>query len=168
MNLREFLHHEAWMHRRSIVCLALLVACAPDPGGTVPTLMDVSGDDCTASALVYDKPASQATRGDRGTPFINDGCFGERIFLGIDGERRELTRAQDHPLGLGGAYSDGRYRVLVKRTRLASRVKIVDNEEECGGDPRAYYVVYDVDVGIWSRGESWHVDGALYDVECEP
>ncbi|HEX2076903.1 MAG TPA: hypothetical protein VHG08_04315 [Longimicrobium sp.] len=134
--------------------------------------MDVSGDDCTASVLVYDRPPSRATADDRGTPFINDGCWGKRIFLGIDGERRELTRAQEQlPLGLGGAYSDGEYRVLVKRGRIVSRVELTANEEGwCGGDPgaRVYDTAYEVEVHIWSWRESWRVDGALYDVECDP
>lgn len=158
-----------------LVCLLPVLACSPDSAdreSAAPRLVDVSGDDCTVSVLVYDKPPADATpAGDRGTPFINDGCWGKRIFLGINGERRELTRAEDVPLGLGGPYSDDEYRVLVQRARTVSRVEFTEEEGEISCEPprgRKYNVVYEMDVRISSAEGSWSIDGATYDVECGP
>jgi hypothetical protein len=158
-----------------ILCFAAVPGCSrgsADRESAVPRLMDVSGDDCTASVLVYDKPPAEANPPeDPGTPFINDGCWGKRIFLGINGERRELTRAEDVPLGLGGPYSDDEYRVLVQRARTVSRVELTEEDGEISCEPprgRKYDVVYEMDVRIWSAEGSWSIDGATYGVECGP
>jgi hypothetical protein len=155
-----------------IVCVAAVLGCSREPAhreSARPRLMDVSADDCVASLLVYDHPPAEGNpSGDLGTPFINDGCWGKRIFLGINGERRELTRAQDLPLGLGGAYSDGEYRVLVKRGRTLSRVQLTEESEILCDPPqgRKYSVVYEMKVRIWSASGSWTIDGGTYDEEC--
>ncbi|HEU0015514.1 MAG TPA: hypothetical protein VFQ45_17660 [Longimicrobium sp.] len=161
------------MHRAVICCLAGLLACGTNPprAHPLPPLMDVSGDDCTASILVFDKPPGEATLEEPGIPFINDGCWGGRIFLGIDGQRRELTRKEESlPLGLGGAYSDGEYRVLVKRGKVFSRVGEPGETELPCQAPQAttYYVTYEVEVRIRSRRGSWTIHGALDDAECGP
>ena len=158
-----------------IVCLATLLACEgcssaaenAAPENATLDLMDVSGDDCTASVFVFDRPPVEGTA-DQGTPFINDGCFGNRIFLGIDGERRELTRAENLPLGLGGEYSDGEYRVLVTRGQNVRRVLATEEQEISCDEPegRVYFTTYEADVLIRSRNRSWRIDGAIYDTEC--
>jgi hypothetical protein len=155
-----------------IICLAAGLRCSREPANREsarPQLMDVSADDCVVSVLVYDQPpAAGNSSKDPGTPFINDGCWGKRIFLGIDGERRELTRAEELPLGLGGAYSDGEYRVLVKRGRTLSRVEFTE-ESEISCDPpqgRKYSVAYEMEVRIWSANRSWIIDGGTYDEAC--
>jgi hypothetical protein len=151
-----------------ITCLAAIMGCsreAADREIARPLLMDVSADDCAVSVLVYDQPpvGGNPSR-DLGTPFINDGCWGKRIFLGIDGERR----AEELPLGLGGAYSDGEYRVLVKRGRTLSRVEFTDESEIFCEPPqgRKYSVAYEMKVRMWSAHNSWIIDGGTYDEEC--
>jgi hypothetical protein len=155
-----------------IIGLAAVLGCTRGPAdreSARPQLMDVSADDCEVSVLVYDhSPAEGNPSTDLGTPFINDGCWGKRIFLGIDGERRELTRAEELPLGSGGAYSDGEYRVLVKRGRTLSRVESTE-ESEIFCDPpqgRKYFVAYEMKVHVWSANGSWVIDGGTYDEEC--
>ncbi|HEV3051418.1 MAG TPA: hypothetical protein VGX50_14035 [Longimicrobium sp.] len=155
-----------------IICLAAVLGCSREPANREsarPQLMDVSADDCVVSMLVYDHPPAEGNPSrDLGTPFINDGCWGKRIFLGINGERRELTRAEELPFGLGGAYSDGEYRVLVKRGRTLSRVEVTE-ESEISCDPpqgRKYSVAYEMEVRIWSANGSWIIDGGTYDEEC--
>ncbi len=163
------------MNRLRIVCLAALLACAgcssaPENAArenAAPDLMDVSGDDCTASVFVFDKPPVEGTA-DKGTPFINNGCYGDRIFLGIDGERRELTRSENLPLGSGGEYSDGEYRVLVTRGRAVRRVLATEDQEITCDEPegRVYFATYEADVLLRSGSRSWRIDGAIYDTEC--
>jgi hypothetical protein len=164
------------MHRPLITCILGLLACeacASEPRSTLPNPIDVSGDDCTASVLVYDKPPPEAdkpfselTEADWGTAFINDGCAGDRIFLGIDGARRELKRSEERPLGEGGVYSDGEYRVLVKRGRMLRREELCPPGAECHApERREYDVMYEAQVRIWSRSGSWSIDGTLLDVE---
>ena len=155
-----------------IVCVAAVLGCSREPANREsarPQLMDVSADDCVASVLVYDHPPAEGNPPhDLGTPFINDGCWGKRIFLGIYGERRELTRAEELPLGLGGAYSDGEYRVLVKRGRTLTRVEFTE-ESEISCDPpqgRKYAVAYEMEVRILSAKGSWIIDGGTYTEEC--
>lgn len=156
-----------------IICLAAALGCSREPADRErarPELMDVSADDCVGSLLVYDHPPAEGKLSPvLGTPFINDGCWGGRIFLGINGERRELTRAEEElPLGLGGAYSDAEYRVLVQRGRTLSRVEFTE-ESELFCDPpqgRKYYVAYEMKVRIWSAKGSWIIDGGTYSEEC--
>jgi hypothetical protein len=152
-----------------LLAVAALAACeGAAPAPPPPALMDVSGDDCTASALVYDRPSAEATAADPGTAFLNDGCAGDRVFLGIDGERRELTRAEDAPLGTGGPYADGAYALTVVRRALATRV--AGDDTECH-DPAAsmFDLAWDVEVRIRARsGAAWTVDGTLREWECVP
>jgi hypothetical protein len=157
------------MHWTGATCILVLLAsggCSREPGRVLPNPIDVSGDDCTASALVYDRRLTSADAPAAGTPFINDGCFGDRIFLGIDGERRELTRAENVPLGTGGEYSDGEYRVLVTRGRNVYRREVPDGE--CGEPEREYAMAYDAHVRIRGEGRSWSIDGTLRLSECAP
>ena len=151
--------------------LGLLAAagCASRPDGALPDPVDVSGDDCTASAFVYDTPPARALDGE-GIPFINDGCFGDRIFLGIHGARRELKRAENVPLGTGGEYSDGEYRVLVKRGAAVRRVADAGSPEETCHEPgeREYGVTYPAEVRVRSSRGSWLVNGTLRETECAP
>ena len=155
-----------------IICLAAVLGCSREPAdreSARPQLMDVSADDCVVSVLVYDHPPAEGNPSeDLGTPFINDGCWGKRIFLGINGERRELTRPDELPLGSGGAYSDGVYRVLVKRGRTLSRVEFTEESEISCDSPhgRKYSVAYEMKVRIWSAKGSWIIDGVTYDEEC--
>ena len=158
-----------------IICLAAVLGCSREPAdreSARPQLMDVAGSDCVVSVLVYDRPplplAEVNDAADLGTPFINDRCWGKRIFLGINGEERELTRAEDLPLGVGSAYSDGEYRVLVKRGRTVSRVEFTE-ESEIHCDPpqgRKYAVSYEMKVHITSAKGSWVIDGGTYAEEC--
>lgn len=157
-----------------LLCVAGVLGCSRAPvhrESARPRLMDVSADDCVVSVLVYDHPPTEGNPSrDPGTPFINDRCWGKRIFLGINGERRELTRADELPLGLGGAYSDGEYRVLVTRGRTLARVESTE-ESEISCDPpqgRKYKVAYEMNVRIRSARGSWVIDGATYDEECGP
>jgi hypothetical protein len=130
--------------------------------------MDVSGDDCTASSFVYDRPPPRGGDTIQGTPFINDGCYGERIFLGIGGERRELRRNDGHELGEGGAYSDDEYVVLVKRGRMVRRVVIArPPDADCPSEGEVEYdVTYAAEVQVWSRSPSWKLNGTLWRTEC--
>ena len=153
-----------------IVGLFACVACAPGHESVRPdlNLIDVSGDDCTASTFVYDRPPAESTLEDPGIPFINDGCFGDRIFLGIDSTRRELKRAENLSLGEGGAYTDGEYRVLVTRGQTVVRDEVCPPGTAChdsGG--WEYYGKYAAQVRIWSKsGSSWTIRGTL--VESGP
>jgi hypothetical protein len=158
------------MHRPLITCILGLLACqacVPEPRGAIPDPIDVSGDDCTASTLVYDKLPSEFTGADPGVAFINDGCSGDRIFLGFDGSRRELTRAEDLSLGLGGEYSDGELRALVKRGRNTFRDgPCSPGDDSCDPEDPSYVAVYEARVHVWSGRRSWVVDGTL--VESGP
>jgi hypothetical protein len=155
------------MNHKQLTCiLGLFVcgACVPASEGAVPDLVDVSGDDCTASLLVYNKPPSQWTAADPGIAFVNNGCYGDRIFLGVDGSRRELKRSENLPLGTGGAYSDGEYRVLVKRGREVSRVEYpCPPDDPCDPNERRYDAVYEAQVRVWSSNGSWTINGTLHD-----
>ncbi len=155
------------MTRPVFMCiLGLLVcgACASAPESAAPELFDVSGDDCTVSVLVFSKPPSQRTAADPGIPFVNDGCYGDRIFLGVDGTRRELKRREDLPLGTGGEYSDGEYRVLVKRVREVSRREYPCPEDAaCEPGEMLHDAVYETQVRIRSGSGSWTIDGTLLD-----
>ena len=156
------------MQRPLILCFLLLGACRPHPHApetSLPHPLDVSGDDCTASAFVYDRPPGDSVKG---TPFINDGCFGERIFLGMDGTKRELTRAENVPLGTGGEYSDGKYHVQVIRGPLVRRVlDYRPPDAECSGDGESEYsATYAATVRIRSRDRSWLIAGTLLQTEC--
>ncbi len=155
-----------WTGTTCILVLLAISGCAREPGRVLPDTIDVSGDDCTASALVYDRRLTSADAADAGTPFINDGCFGDRIFLGIHGVRRELKRAEDVPLGMGGEYSDGEYRVLVTRGRNVHRREIPDGE--CAEPEREFAAAYDAHVRIRGEGRSWIIDGTLLRSECTP
>lgn len=152
-----------------VITLWLLAcaACAPDRPRPLPALMDVSGDDCTASALVY---AGRHANPDSAVAFINDGCIGDRIFLGIAGSRRELKRAANVPLGSGGAYSDGEYRVLVQRGPSISRMEVARPPDAFCPEPdeREYAAAYEATVRIWSSAGSWTVAGTLRRDECGP
>jgi hypothetical protein len=129
--------------------------------------MDVSGDDCTASALVF---AGRHGNPDSAVAFINDGCIGDRIFLGIAGSRRELKRAANVPLGAGGDYSDGEYRVLVQRGRSVSRTVVASPPDAFCPEPhqREYAAAYEATVHIASSAGSWTVAGTLRRDECGP
>jgi hypothetical protein len=153
------------MHRLLILSLLALLGCkaaASQPQTTLPNPIDVSADDCTATNLVWDKPPARFSDQNPGTPFISDGCFGDRIFLGIHGSKRELKRAENVPLGTGGEYSDGEYRVLVQRGPTLFR-----HESACGPDdpcqPGSVVVdaAYAARVRIWSKSGSWDVTGTL-------
>jgi hypothetical protein len=160
------------MKRLPAPCIlaVLAAACVARPNDARPSLMDVSGDDCTASVLVYDRPPSTPAAADSGVAFINDGCAGDRVFLGIDGARRELKRAQELPLGSGGAYSDGDLRVLVKRGRMAFRTLAHAPPDADCADPlhREYEAAYEARVQIGSGSRSWSIDGTLRQSECAP
>ena len=147
--------------------LALVAAACSSQRTPASRLMDVSGDDCTASALVYDAPPASSIRG---TPFINDGCSGDRILFGIDGTRRELTRPEDVPLGEGGPYSDAEYRVSVVRGPIFVRDTIPAGDESVCNDPstREYESVYQARVLVRSAADSFAIDGALTATECSP
>lgn len=140
----------------------LAAACA----GTAPTprLGDVSADDCTASVLVYDAPPPA----DSGTAFLNDGCWGERVFLGIDGQRRELRRAEDLPLGTGGPYSDGVYRVTVTRGDLARRQVAARPPDAACPEPTdtEFEAAYAARVEIRGPRGRWTINGTLRQGEC--
>ena len=159
------------MHRAPpivpLVALLACAACAPDRARPLPPLMDVSGDDCTASALVF---AGRDANADSAVAFINDGCIGDRIFLGIAGSRRELTRAANVSLGSGGAYSDGEYRVIVERGRSVSRTVVASPPDAFCPEPdqREYAAVYETTVRITSSAGSWTVAGTLHRDECGP
>jgi len=129
-----------------------------------PVLIDVSGDDCTASALIYDRPPGGAAAGP-GVAFVNDGCAGDRIFLGFGGTRLELRRSEDGPLGTGGAYSDEHLRVEVVRGREVRRAEVA--EPQCGSGGREWEVSREVRVTITAGELSWVIDGTLEDGECE-
>lgn len=166
------IHHPLKMHRPLIPCILALLACAcaSEPKSALPNPVDVSGDDCTASVLVYDRPPPKAADAEPGVAFINDGCSGERIFLGIDGARRELRRAEDRPLGSGGTYSDGEYRVLVERGRIVRRGEVARPPDAFCPEPaeREFDASYEARVRIWSKTASWSVDGTLLQNECGP
>jgi hypothetical protein len=133
-------------------------------------LIDVSGDDCTASAFVYDAAPSPRTV-DSATPFINDGCFGDRIFLGINGERRELRRPENVPLGTGGEYRDSIYRVVVRRGRLVSRAAAnAPPEAQCQDSTHTELeLVYEAEVVIAARGVGARtLRGTLLEPGCGP
>jgi hypothetical protein len=150
-----------------MACILVLAGCGQEPSRVLPNPVDVSGDDCTASAFVYDRRYPKADGQELGTPFINDGCIGDRIFLGIHGMRRELTRKEDVPLGTGGPYSDGEYRVLVTRGRTLFRHEIED--PQCAEpSTREYDVAYEANVRIWGKGQTWSIDGTLRTGECAP
>jgi hypothetical protein len=155
------------MTRPVLTCVLGLVACAaciPSPESAAPELFDVSGDDCTASLLVFSKPPSQRTEADPGIPFVNDGCSGDRIFLGVEGTRRELKRREDLPLGTGGEYSDGEYRVLVTRVREVSRRDFpCPPDAPCEPGEMLHDAVYEAQVRIWSGSRSWTIAGTLVD-----
>lgn len=152
-----------------VATLALLAcaACAPDRTRPLPALMDVSGDDCTASALVF---AGRHANADSAVAFINDGCAGDRIFLGIAGSRRELKRAANVPLGTGGAYSDGEYHVLVQRGRPVARTVVASPPDAFCPEPdqREYAAAYEATVRISSSAGSWTLAGTLRRDECGP
>jgi hypothetical protein len=129
-----------------------------------PRLFDVSGDDCTASALIYASPPAPRVA------FVNDGCFGERIFLGVDGVRRELTRSQNVPLGEGGEYSGGGWRAVVSRGRRLSRSGgSPADDDECAGDgEHEYLLVYEVTVRVRDAARELVIPGTLEQTECAP
>lgn len=160
------------MFRPLILCLLGMAACEgySSPQSLAPRLLDVSEDDCIDSQFVYDKPPAEASPANPGIAFINDGCYGDRIFLGINGERRELKRAENVQLGEGGAYSDGQYRVLVERGRLARRAVVYGPPDAfCHGEAEGeweYDVTYEARVRIWSGTSAWTIDGALNRAEC--
>ncbi|HEX9938811.1 MAG TPA: hypothetical protein VGB15_16850 [Longimicrobium sp.] len=153
------------MHRLLILCVLGLLGCraaASQPQTTLPNPVDVSADDCTNTNVVWNRPPAEFSDDSPGIAFISDGCFGGRIFLGIHGTRRELERAENVPLGTGGEYSDGEYRVLIQRGRTLFR-----HEWECGADdpcqPGSPVVdaAYEARVRIWSKSGSWAVTGTL-------
>jgi hypothetical protein len=129
-------------------------------------LVDVSGDDCTASALVYTHPPGDTTAA--GIPFVNDGCFADRIFLGIDGVRRELKRRENVPLGEGGPYSAGDLRARVTRGRLVRRtVSYRPPDAECSGEGETqYWAVYQARVVVTSSRGARAFTGTLERDEC--
>jgi hypothetical protein len=157
------------MHRAPLivttVALLACAACAPERARALPALMDVSGDDCTASALVFAGPHANP---DSAVAFINDGCAGDRIFLGIAGSRRELRRAANVPLGTGGAYSDGEYRVIVQRGRAIARTEVASPPDAFCPEPdqREYAAAYEATVRISSSAGSWTLFGTLRRDEC--
>jgi hypothetical protein len=145
------------------------VAAAPERRPSLEGLIDVSGDDCTVSSFVYDAPPGAELAS--ATAFINDGCFGDRIFLGINGERRELRRAENTPLGTGGEYSDSIYRVAVKRGRLISRT--VDYEypdAQCQDSThKELTLLHEAEVVIAASGVGERtIQGTLWEPSCGP
>jgi hypothetical protein len=143
-------------------------SAAPPAAPPAPStdLIDVSGDDCTASSLVYTHPPGDTTAA--GIPFVNDGCFGDRIFLGVDGVRRELTRRDSVPLGEGGPYADGELRAEVTRGKLLRRtVDYRPPDADCSGEGETEFsAVYEAKVRVWSpRGER-SFSGTLQRTEC--
>jgi hypothetical protein len=182
------------MKRAVVLPLLLCIACDPGPRAmtedTLPPpspavsaappaerppaldgLIDVSGDDCTSSAFVYDATPSSGRDLDSATAFINDGCVGDRIFLGINAERRELRRAENVPLGTGGEYSDSIYRVRVRRGRLVSRSVVYEHPDaQCPDSThKELELVYDAEVVIAARGlGSRTIQGTLREPGCGP
>jgi hypothetical protein len=160
--------------RASITALILLSLLVLHRGAnsedTVPGAIDVSGDDCIASALVFDQPPVAKRSPPGGVPFINDVCNGDQIVLGIRGQRLALKRQRDSPLGSGGAYTNQEFTVLVSRGKFAYR-KVVARPPyvACHAPHHSEYVVaHQALVKIWSSNQSWTVNGTLWEGDCAP
>src|SRR5207237_10071496 len=96
------------------------------------------------------------------------GCLADRIFLGVDGVRGELTRRENVPLGEGGPYAAGDVRAQVTRGKLLRRtVSYRPTDAECSGEGESqFWAVYEASVRVSSpRGERTF-SGTLERDEC--